>query len=533
VSGSVDRLSPHPVSRASRAAIDANAAVVHTFTRAVLFLVRHGLHELGAHYARTAAEYAWHNHPGYFASPVLESALARISEEVVSPPAHHPQRLARPGNRVLHVISVAGATGGHTRLAWRWMSLDATHSHSVALTRQRDAVVPLELTRAVGRSGGAVYHLDLATTGYLSPARRLAQLAYEFEYVVLHTHPDDPIPILAFAARNDRPPTLYQNHADHVFWLGRTISDLTINFRQSGALLSTTRRGIPPAKQAVLPIPLTLCTSTITRQQARQSLGLPDDAVLILSVASEYKYSTGTSIPFLEVLEPIIARYPHAYCLVVGPRPDGVWLKAARSTANRLRAVGLQPDVDVYYHAADIYVDSFPTNSLTSALEAGAHGLPVVTCSPYHGTSLLLASDDPGLQLGRLWVDTPNALAEAIRGLVADVAKRRALGGTVKHEITALHAGDGWTEMLARVYELGASNRTARDSSVSVHVPSRSLEEIDYALVAQHIKSGRSLTIDTTVRRLLAHLPASTRPHIWTALQAVNRAVINAHFRTR
>ena len=41
-----------------------------------------------------------------------------------------------------HVFSSTLSVGGHTRMVWRWMKLDAGRTHSVAVTRQGGGPVP-------------------------------------------------------------------------------------------------------------------------------------------------------------------------------------------------------------------------------------------------------------------------------------------------------------------------------------------------------------------------------------------------------
>ena len=60
-------------------------------------------------------------------------------------------------------------------------------------------------------------------------------------------------PVLAFADKRC-PPVALLNHADHIFWLGSTISDLIINQRDIGKVLSEERRFA--RHNTVLPIPL-------------------------------------------------------------------------------------------------------------------------------------------------------------------------------------------------------------------------------------------------------------------------------------
>ena len=97
------------------------------------------------------------------------------------------------------------------------------------------------MTEAIEDTGGQVWVL-----GYHSPlfvrAQWLRALASrDFDLVILHTAPNDPVSLAAFGV-SDGPPVALGNHADHIFWLGASVSDVLFNLRPVGARLSENRR---------------------------------------------------------------------------------------------------------------------------------------------------------------------------------------------------------------------------------------------------------------------------------------------------
>ena len=119
------------------------------------------------------------------------------------------------------------------------------------------------------------------------------------------------------------------------------------------------------------------------RPTPRSQLGIPADAVVLLSVGTGFKYTPIDGPGFLETLLPVVRRHENVVLLVVGPKPSGEWARAAEATGGRVRALGRQLDTAVLYEAADIYLDSFPFTSPTAMLEAGSYGLPLVAYSPH------------------------------------------------------------------------------------------------------------------------------------------------------
>jgi hypothetical protein len=177
----------------------------------------------------------------------------------------------------------------------------------------------------------------------LAAASRLAALAENYDAVVLNVHPFDVVPSIAFSSRRPRPRVLFVNHADHVFWLGTSVADLVICFRQSGHLIARTRRGIEESRLVDLPLPLVLLQRTMSIADAKQALGIAPDHVVLLSVASEYKFESRRPPSFLDLVVPVIEQQKSTTLLAVGPTDSGLWNKANKLTAGRVRPLGVLP----------------------------------------------------------------------------------------------------------------------------------------------------------------------------------------------
>ena len=358
-----------------------------------------GDYESSAGYVQVAAHYAWFNPTGLFASPELESIIKSIGETALPAFECMPApNLNGETSRVLHVLSEVYEVGGHTRFVARWIEADAKRRHSVVITRHGDAEMPRLLVNAVESSGGRIQLLDRQSGGVLRRARVLRGWAAKADHVVLHTHPWDVLPLIALARKDERPPVTLMNLNDHVFWLGASIADQVAQLRDSGSRLSVQRRGIPEARCPLLPIPLTMKPRTLQRAEAKRALGLPEDTVLLLSVASGYKFTRCGNEHFVDVLLPIVQKYARVVLLVVGPDSTDQWASASEQTQGRFKALGKRSDLDLYHQASDIYLDSFPFNSLTSTLESCSYGTPLVAyCIPSLDAEVF-SSDDPALK---------------------------------------------------------------------------------------------------------------------------------------
>jgi glycosyltransferase involved in cell wall biosynthesis len=357
---------------------------------------------------------------------------------------------------VLHVLTRAFNVGGDSRLAWRWIEQDAGRRHSVVLTRQGALPLPPRLVAAVDAVGGAIAVLNGERGGLRQWARRLRSLAATADMVVLHTHPYDVIPSLAFGHRPGRPPVIYVNHADHVFWVGVGACDVVANLRASGARLSLARRGAQEGQNGLLPTLIGPIARTLTRSEAKARLGLDAESIVLLSIARPHKYrplgQPGFGPDFLESVEPILARCPRATLVVIGPGDGPKWSAAHARTGGRVRVIEQTDETTVYYQAADIYLDSYPIVSITSLLEAGAHGAVVVSRCPDHLAGTVIGADMPGLDNVLLQAGDERALQKTLISLIADPRHREALGEQTRREVTARHSGHGWQQALEQIY---------------------------------------------------------------------------------
>jgi glycosyltransferase involved in cell wall biosynthesis len=467
--------------------------------------------DAAAVYAEIAANYAMSHHPGLFASPELERLLLAIGRSLPSPPQGRAGSARADGapRAVLHVLTRAFDIGGDARTVWRWIGLDDGRAHSVVLTRQGAVPVPAPLREAVAASGGQVHVLNERRGGLLAWASVLRDLAARADLVALHVHPYDVIPTLAFADKACTPPVVFVDHADHAFWVGTGTSDIVAALRASGRYLARERRGVAPERSALLPIPLSPPPDAPSRAEARAQLGLAEDALVLLSIARPHKYTPIDDESFIEAVSPILERHPSAVLLVIGPDHAGPWAEAAARTGGRVRALGLREDTAPFYRAADLYLDSYPVVSITSLLEAGGHGLPLVSRPPPLAAPGVLGADTPGL--GHLVRARGAAgLRAAVGHLLADPEYRAWLGEATRRDIAAAHTGDAWRRSLHALYRQALAAPPV--AMVPDQADRRQVDDLD--LLLPEVFRGEP-DLDTIRQFYLRLLPADLRLLAW------------------
>lgn len=317
-------------------------------------------------------------------SPELEKQLIQIGTWIRTPISNQQNNKSQP-KRWLHVLTEVYPDGGHGTMVRRWIQLDPQeNSHSVALLAQKKPV-PESLTETVRMSGGAMVQMDPGET-LVSRATQLRELVWTHaDVVVLHTHPWDVIATVALGVPGG-PPVLLLNHAAHVFWVGCSIADVIINIRHSKDEDDWTVRYRGIDRIMHLPIPLPepphsdspVRRSREARRDARNALGVPVDAIVLLTVGNDYKYNPVQGLDFLKTAESILSQHEGAYLLAAGPKEDKRWRTLREKTGGRALAFGVQKDVGVFHAAADVYLEGFPFGSTTSLLEAGVKGIPCV-----------------------------------------------------------------------------------------------------------------------------------------------------------
>jgi len=404
-------------------------------------------------HVRMAARFAAEFHAGRFADGVIENIALEIGAELDDLAVQDggvalPIVRGESRRRVLHVASSVLGIGGLTRMLYHWVHNDQSSCHSVVVVNQRGVMpVPRWLSETVQSRGG---HLVLFPPGadLCQKAQWLRKMAKQSaDLVVLHHGAFDVVPTVAFAV-NECPPVAVLNHADHLFWLGSSVSDIVINLRTAGAEHTAKRRFV--SRNTVIPIPLVDSMSQVSRGDARRMLGIPDDQIVLLSVGRAEKYRPSGQHDFVATAGKILDRQPSAHLYVVGESQKGIAAYLRCALHERFHLVGSIEDPSRYRTAADVYLESFPFGSQTALLEAALSGLPVVPAyAPLF--PLLVANDDALSDI----LSSPRCeqeYVERVELLIQQREQRVEFGKMLQRRLLADHVGEGWLDRLAAVY---------------------------------------------------------------------------------
>ncbi|MDD2733190.1 MAG: hypothetical protein PHF56_04565 [Desulfuromonadaceae bacterium] len=465
----------------------------------------------GAVWAQVAADLAFNRHPGIFVSSELEGLLGEIARHLPSSCSsashvNNPKPSVKGKPRILHVATNTYGTGGHTRLIERFAGNSSeNYEHFLVTTAQRGPL-PERLRRAFCTAGNN--WLDLSTPGsdLLSRGMTLRGMSREIADVIfLHIHPFDVVPAVAFGIPGG-PPVVILNHADHLFWVGASIADVVADIRLAGQQLTLNRRQIPTTK--ILPIPLADGRETVSIQErlaARERLGIDSDAIVLLTIATPYKYTPLGEYNFFTTITDILMHHQNTILLACGPDNSGVWKEASELVNGRIRAFGGQSNLADFHAAADIYLDPFPFASLTSLLETSLYAVPAVgmanQASPIFTDGSIIAGD------GWTHASTNEEYTALVGELITDSEIRIAQGKRLMEQTVARHLLPEWGKYLNDLLGALPSTHAVR----TLEARSQAIDGNDLFLASMNqLNSGRH-SLNTALRKHGGCFPVKER----------------------
>ncbi len=429
----------------------------------------------GVVYLEIAARYATEVHFGEFYNFEIEEMIKNISNKYFLNDTF-PQNNIGKRNKVLHIATKIYETGGHTRLMLNWIDCDTNNDNDILLTDIEENHIPTELLKQYERK------FSIYNVGHLKGIEKIKEIreyCKKYDCVILHIHPSDVY--TSIALHNCPLPILFLNHADHRFWVGRNIANLFLEIRQEGANNSNIKRNIPTSHQMIFPIPLKR-KKKMTKIEARKLLNIDNDEIMILSIASAYKYNPIDDNGLADCIIHISNKFKKVRFVFIGPNLNlAFWKEIKEKTNGKVDILGEITDVDSYYVAADIYLDSYPFVSLTSLLDAGKYGLPLVSVKKN-----MTVTDIDDIALDNNF--KVNSLKELMTKLELWISNRGILEKQqfkYKDDIKKYHLLSSSSKILERAFQLSAK----LDKLENKNFQNEIYEDRDFPLTYLHFKN--------------------------------------------
>ena len=409
--------------------------------------------------AECAAKYFVYNHTGYFTSSVLESFFVGFARQIKVDLSE----INYKKNTFLHVLTEGHNTGGHTRVVERWIDhAPSDQTHSVAVIQPVEEKLTL-LEKAVASKHGEYVCFD-NNLSIQEKVIKLRLLAMTCEYIVLHTHMEDPTPLIAFGCEDFTRPVLLYNHASHMPWLGLAVSDLILDLNEYDEITSKMRN---VSKTFHLGVPCSqIVFSDVDKTVARQHLKLPIDKKIIVTSGSGFKYRTICGYSFAEYIKQIID--DDVICYAIGIEPDNPeWKRAEVESDGRivpLGYIGFNNGYMDYLAAADLYLDSYPIGGYAATIDAISVGVPVVSLkSTFPQMNYLMKTS--------AYCQSVEEFICKAKKVLSDRTYANELYEELKISLLKHQSKEAWNERIETLLRIAPENHKVRDmSNCSDHV---------------------------------------------------------------
>ncbi|MBQ3311802.1 hypothetical protein IJG72_06965 [bacterium] len=295
---------------------------------------------------------------GYFYSTKLEKVFTDFAKSInVDLPAEYKKK------SFLHVATTFYKTGGHSRVIERWIKYaDENQSHSIVLINQGDLEIPDYVKNIVNSKNGNI-HIIESSLSVKEKAIMLRQLASKFEYIVLHTHMEDPVATIAFGTNDFKRPVLLYNHAEHLFWLGKSVADLVLEIGASKEI-SKNKRLIGNTFEFGIPQEFEYVDKSKDMFECRRKLSINENKKIITLIGGENKFISFNGKNISDILKKLVLKRNDLEIYLIGPsNTNPYWAKVEKKSKGRIHVIG---QVDYgnalydYINSSNLIISSWP-----------------------------------------------------------------------------------------------------------------------------------------------------------------------------
>lgn len=403
--------------------------------------------------ADMATNYAISYNTGYYTSSLIEKVYTDYAKTINIDISN----IQFKENSFLHVLTEGYNTGGHTRVVERWIeNAPSEEKHSVVILRP-DISILEELKKLTQLKNGDFIKYDNNWT-VKEKTIKLRQLGMKYQYIILHTHMEDPIATIAFGTDEFTRPVLFYNHASHLFWLGKSITDLHLDLKEKDVVTEEYKN---IKNKFNLGIP-TKCLkfNTLDKLEIRKELGFPIDKKIIITAGSNYKYQPICNDSFIDVLLELAD--DNTYIYVIGAQKNNtIWKNAHKKSNGHIVALGniaFNHDYLKYIGMADLYLDSYPMNGWTATIDAVTMNVPVLSLE-----SVLPQLDY--LTATESCCYSKEEIIEKAKKLLKDQSYAEKLNNDLKNSLIQNQSKEAWCNKINYLLEIAPKKHKVLDLS--------------------------------------------------------------------
>lgn len=292
--------------------------------------------------------------------------------------------------RILHSESSLGWGGQENRTMNELLGM-RERGHDLAVVGRPGA----KLLARAAEAGFTTFAVDMRGLADLPGLWGLRQVIQQFAPEIVNTHSGRDTQLAGIAARSlgkNRPKIVRTRHLalpitsrftysvlpDHVVTVSEHVRSYLLSAGVPAQQVTTVATGVDLSRYDVSNPELN--TTPAPRLALRQELGLPENAVLVGTVAILRAKKGHAQI--LDAVPQVLARFPDAHFVFAGDGPQTENLQqriAAEGYGERVHLLGLRRDVVRVLAALDVFLLPTHQEALgTAFIEAGAMGLPAI-----------------------------------------------------------------------------------------------------------------------------------------------------------
>ncbi len=399
------------------------------------------------------AKYFVYHNTGYYTSSVLEKFFVDYAKSIKVDLSN----IKYKKGSVLHILTMGYETGGHTRVIERWIeNAPADQVHSVVQIKTPKDKLDTLINNVKAKNGCFISFENKLPID--EKAIRLRKLAMEYEYVILHTHMEDPVATISFGTEDFTRPVLLYNHASHMPWLGKSIADLVLDL-ENNDLVTKEKRGIDntyflgvPSKEISITIP--------NKKESREKVNLPCNKKIIITCGSDAKYRRISGKSFADYLSLIMDN--DTVCYVIGVKPQNKeWRERIIKSKKDIRLLGRINFNDGfldYLKAADLYLDSYPFCGGAATIDAISSGTPALSLKSVYPQFDYLTRTSA-------YCKTEEEFINKAKKVLNDEKYSSELFEELKNSLIKYQSIDAWNEKIKKLYEIAPKQHKVKDLS--------------------------------------------------------------------
>jgi len=391
-----------------------------------------------------AAWFCRYNYSGFYVDSRLENFLLEVGNKIeILNNGVNTKKAENKKLKILHVATEIYDTGGHTREFQTWIDFDTGNQHDIVLTNHNHSSIPDFFKQTIEKVDGTIYKFNNSHS-FSERVSFLRNIADQYNLIALHLHPNDVIPVVAFA-KGISTPVAFQNHSDWLFWVGSSITDYLLELRGSMMEVNKVRRQIE--KASVLPIVISK-PEGLSREEARRMMKVNAGEIVILAIANNFKITPLENKNFFEDIIPVLNKNEKVRLYIIGVAASSEFGK--KYSHPKITYVGLTKDTETYKYACDIYVDCYPVTSMRAVLEAGLWMVPVLRM--YTPASYSYYNLD-GYTYPLYYPKNRAEWQNMLNTYINDAEQRKEDARKVYVNMVEHHTGDNWLKYLQAFYK--------------------------------------------------------------------------------